>query len=70
MDCPKCDSINTRCVYVDSPAEFRYKLSKTNLRSSDVKIMGVNWDNAHWYCEDCGQTWMEVRVTEIRKVEK
>ena len=60
MNCPACGG-NVRftvSVYIDASDKYWLNFSKTNLRSSDIKILGVNWDVAHWYCESCGQTWV------------
>jgi hypothetical protein len=56
MACPQCleNSLEkfvdvVLCVPGDMAA-----ISKTNIRSKDVKIVSVNWDKTRWYCSNCG----------------
>jgi hypothetical protein len=59
MKCPKCkrgqvmQQVN---VVVECPADCN-DLSKKGIRKNNVKIMGVLWDQATWYCDKgCGYT--------------
>lgn len=58
MKCEKCKKGTLRQivnVVVDAPADC-HNLSKKGIRSKKVKIMGVIWDRATWYCtaDGCG----------------
>ena len=57
MKCPKCKIGNIWqqvSVHVACPADY-FSLSKKGIRKKCVKIMGVGWDTATWYCnEGCG----------------
>ena len=59
VKCPRCKRGEMRqvvTVYVDAPVHC-HDLSKTGLRSGDVKVVGVGWDSAWWYCPKCGHTF-------------
>jgi hypothetical protein len=42
-------------VFVECSVTNR-RLNKSGIRSADVKIDGVGWDTALWFCGKCG--WM------------
>lgn len=46
-------------MFLDIPAIMNHGLSKTALRSKDVRSDGVDWPNSLLYCTRCG--WMERR---------
>lgn len=57
MKCPKCkrgkvmQQVN---IVVECPAD-NHSLNKKSIRKRIVKIMGVIWDRATWYCDrGCG----------------
>ena len=55
--CPKCGG-NTRMqvqATISAPSSLVHQLSKQNLRSKEVYLMGVNWETADFICEnqDC-----------------
>lgn len=57
MKCPKCkrgkvmQQVN---VHVECPADCR-SLNKKGIRKKTVKIIGVSWGQATWYCDKgCG----------------
>jgi hypothetical protein len=59
--CPKCNRNTLRQkvnVFVDAPVPCS-NLSKSGLKLPTVKIDGVGWDRAVYYCssEKCG--WMQ-----------
>lgn len=58
MKCPKCKSRLRQhvSVFVETWADAR-SLNKKAIRQSDVKIHGVGWPTATWFCPKCG--WMK-----------
>jgi hypothetical protein len=57
--CPKCKSKNVVFwvdLFIEAPMKFYSLLSKKNLRSKEVKIMGANWPKERFYCNNCGWT--------------
>lgn len=55
--CPKCGSHNLRwmaSVIVSASMDKYHNLSKSALRSKDVTIWGVMWDQRSITCVDCG----------------
>jgi len=51
-ECQKCGS-DTRMqvnVVISAPGDLAHNLSKRNLRSKDVFIMGVKWETADFIC--------------------
>jgi hypothetical protein len=56
--CPKCKRPGLRqqvSVFVDCPASH-YNLSKKGIRGKAVRIVGVGWPTAVYYCphDGCG----------------
>lgn len=56
MVCEKCGAPTRMQVQatISAPGELFHKLSKQNMRSKDVYLMGVNWETADFICCDCG----------------
>lgn len=55
--CPKCGGDVRVAVnlYLDIPGRLRHHLSKKNLRSKDVQVMGAGWPTMLVYCvKQCG----------------
>lgn len=54
MKCPKCRKPLRQqvSVFVDAPADCT-GLGKKGLARTDVKIIGVGWDRATYYCQTC-----------------
>lgn len=54
--CPKCgkDTVRTQVsLTVDIPSALEHHLSKRNIATRDVVVMGASWDTASSYCP-CG----------------
>lgn len=59
--CPKCGQDNIEImvdVMMVIPSRMENRLSKTSLRSKDVKIQGVNWPRATYICNTEGCHWV------------
>jgi len=56
--CPECGGDNLRfmvdAILLAPVREFYGKLTRTNLRSKEVRLVGVNWDHASFICPECG----------------
>ena len=57
MKCPKCKTPLRQqvSVFVDAPASCT-GLGKKGLARPDVKVLGVGWDQATYYCPKCTYT--------------
>ena len=56
MRCPKCKRGRLRMqvnVFVDCDGDC-HSLNKKGIRKKNVKIQGVGWDLASFYCPKCG----------------
>lgn len=55
MNCPRCNTPMRMQVHatISAPSSLMHKFSKTNLRSKDVWLVGVNWETADHICR-CG----------------
>lgn len=54
-NCTKCGKETRMQVkaVLSAPSSLEGRFSKTNLRSKDVYLMGVNWETADYICEHC-----------------
>ena len=54
--CPQCGGTNTVCFIVLSvtiPSRYNRQLTKTDLRSKEVRITGQMHEFTEYYCNDC-----------------
>lgn len=56
MKCLKCGSPTRMHVQavISAPSDLAHRFSKTNLRRSDVHLLGVLWETADYICTKCG----------------
>lgn len=56
MRCPKCGRDKVRCqvsLFLEIPGRLMHNLSKQNLRSREVMVLGAGWPTATMYCTGC-----------------
>ena len=56
MICEKCGSEMRMMMQmiVSAPSSMESHFSKTNMRSKEFKVLGVNWETANYFCENNG----------------
>lgn len=54
MKCDKCGLEMRMMVQmiVSAPSSMGSYFSKTNMRSKEFRILGVNWETANYFCEN------------------
>lgn len=74
--CPKCgkDTVRTQVsLTVDIPSALEHHLSKRNIATRDVVVMGASWDSAASYCP-CGwnmsllKTRLDTLLAEVERL--
>lgn len=63
--CPQCNEPDSIEIMVDVtmiiPARMESQISKTNIKSKDVRIYAANWPRAHYLCKTEGCGWVMSR---------
>ena len=57
MVCWKCGSRNIDfmvSLFISAPIKYYAKITKSNLTKKELRIVGADWPQASFSCNDCG----------------